>query len=139
MDNTVQQLALESSEDVAVLREEYKELKDEAEILKKSAEKKLKHNKFIEKSCAEFESLIEDAMTWLEQKEETLVNCGALDLDTAMIVPVVHKHTVSTTKNKSMYMVKDHQKCIPCLCIQSIFLMIFSSAHSCLLISSSEL
>ncbi|XP_048737335.2 nesprin-1-like isoform X3 [Ostrea edulis] len=93
VDTTLQQFVLENSEeDVAVLREEYKHLQDEAEILKKSAEKKLKHNKLIKKNCVEFEALIEEAASWLEQKEDTIANCGALDLDTAMMAPVVRKH-----------------------------------------------
>ena len=63
--------------------------------LKKTGERKTKQCEAIQKNREEFEATINEAINWLELKEDTLAQCGPQDLDNEKVGAALVKHNVS--------------------------------------------
>lgn len=91
------QLSLLSGDDGRSVTENVQQLKSHMDQLKKQADKKTKQCDRIQKSRVEFDSSIDDAIVWLEQKEDILASCNPQDMEPDKVVTSLQKHNVITT------------------------------------------
>ncbi|KAK3091950.1 hypothetical protein FSP39_023939 [Pinctada imbricata] len=83
-----------SSEDAKTVAEKIQDLQAYLNQLKKTCERKTKQCETIQRNREEFETSIDDAISWLEQKEEILAHRGAQDLDVVQVEMALQKHNI---------------------------------------------
>jgi uncharacterized phage infection (PIP) family protein YhgE len=89
------QLSEESGEDARPITDSVQHLKSHMDQLKKQADKKSKQCDRIQKSREEFDYSIDDAIVWLEQKEDILASCAAQEMEPDKVMGSLQKHNVS--------------------------------------------
>ena len=94
-EDRAEQIGKEGTEqDAAAITARLTALRSKVEELTETAREKSESCKKIQLEREDFDSSVEQTLSWLEQKENTLASCEALNLDSAKVKPVLRRHQV---------------------------------------------
>ena len=95
MGDRAQRIGLEGSgDDAHAVSNMVDDMKARVDNLKKIADRKAAQCESIQRDRADFESYVEETMSWLEAKEDILASCSTLHLDPASVKATLQKHQV---------------------------------------------
>ncbi|XP_041353316.1 nesprin-1-like isoform X4 [Gigantopelta aegis] len=119
-EDRAQQIGKEGTEhDAAAIADRLKKLRSKVDELTKTATEKSENCKKIQQEREDFDSSVEQTLSWLEQKENALASCETLDLDSTKVKPVLIRHqdmtqqaldSLNSVKTKAQFEVEHYQK-----------------------------
>lgn len=96
MGDKAQQIMIEGTGDETDgVNQELVSMKASLGGLKRNVERQMKQCEKIQKNRESFETSVEDAIGWLEDKESHIATCGPLDLNPEKVNIAYQKHQVS--------------------------------------------